>query len=252
MQATPHPHGVRGVVFGGDGNWCKRCGTVWILGWNCSVGGVTGLGEQGRGRGGRGGGTNRVVKRVGVRNRNRKRKDDRSRNGDAGGHHQKIVEWVCGGCGYVAKGDVWDGGSGGSGGSGGGGNGVPSWKEKQAENKGRIKRTVEENESGQAVAEMANRMPLAPEVSRGQGQKRGHTNSVLSTASVVGAGASLRGGLPTEVGQNANQRAKERRKKKNWSLLGILAAEREQERQENREAGHGLGGVDLMDLMKLA
>lgn len=248
MQATPHPHGVSGV-FGRDGNWCKRCGTVWILGWNCSVGGVTGLGEQGRGRrGGGGGGANRVVKRVGVSNRNRKRKDDRSRNGDAGGH-QKIVEWVCGGCGYVAKGEMWGGGSGGSIGDG---DGVSSGKEKQAENKGQTKRTVEENESGQAVTETANRMPLAPEVSHGQGQKRGHTNSVLSSASVVGAGASLRGGLPTEVGRSANQRAKERRKKKNWSLLGILAAEREQERQGNREAGHGLGGVDLMDLMKLA
>lgn len=184
------------------------------------------------------------------------RKDDRarsvnSRNGNAEGHHQKIVEWVCGGCGYVAKEEVSGGGR--------GGNGALNGKGK------RVEKVVAAGAAGQAEStsrppQDAQRTPLAPEVvSRGQGKGRGQGSEggcidpMLST-SAVGAGASLRGGLPTEGCQSANQRAKERRKKKNWSLLGILAAERERERerQKDKGTGHGLGGLDLMDLMKLA
>lgn len=62
------------------------------------------------------------------------RKGDRarsagSRNGNMEGHHQKIVEWVCGT--YVAKGEVW----------GGSGHGTPS-KKKQAENGGRMRKEM--------------------------------------------------------------------------------------------------------------
>ena len=51
--------------------------------------------------------------------------------------------------------------------------------------------------------------------------------------------------------QSANQRAKERKKKKNNSLQEMLAAKREQESSSAASGNGRLGGMDLMDLMKL-
>jgi len=151
-------------------------------------------------------------------------KKDRATGGD--GPRQKWVEWTCGGCGYVAKGEL----------------GSVTRAEKPQITSTPLPPTPALIPQKSIATAAPTGIPNPP--------SRPQTAPMVATKAPVPAQvAALQ--IPAPL-QPANQRAKERKKKKNNSLQEMLAAKREREAASGGgSGGKGLGGMDLMDLMKL-
>ncbi|KAF8418059.1 hypothetical protein EV426DRAFT_577803 [Tirmania nivea] len=241
------PRGSGGQVLGGSGagGGCKRCGLVWVLGWNCHVGlDAGGVVKRGRRK-------VKVEKRTGKGKSKRKRKKagvdmepepgsrdkdkDKATEGDGeAGPRQRWVEWTCGGCGYVANGEL----------------GPAATKGKERKEKA-VPLTLlpVQAPTPVAIAQKSSTQtgfPSGPQTAPPVATKAAPSPVPVQTVAPQ---------LSTPL-QSANQRAKERKKKKNSSLQEMLAAKRERETAGGGGGGgsgvrKGLGGMDLMDLMKL-
>lgn len=217
------PKGLAGQLGGGGGGDCKRCGAVWVLGWNCGVGS----------------GDGRVLKRAGRGRGSKKARGKRKANGKGNGEG-KWVEWECGMCGYITKGEVV-----GAAVARGGLKGVGL--EESSSVTTSTAQILVPTAQAPTAAVMEKMVPVS------LGSKAAPlilTKIAVPAATAAVAVTPIQTVPPTPI-QSGNQRAKERKKKKNNSLQEMLAAKRERESAAGN-GNRGLGGMDLMDLMKLA
>lgn len=170
---------------------------------------------------------------------------DKATEEDEAGSRQKWVEWTCGGCGYIAKGEL----------------GSAATKMKKEKKKKEKPVTLPQITPAPSLVQAPPIPAIIPQKSIAPLAQTGMLPGPLhpSRPQTVPPVATKAAHPPVPAQavvpqistplQSANQRAKDRKKKKNNSLQEMLAAKREREAAGG--GGKGLGGMDLMDLMKL-
>lgn len=191
------------------------------------VGGGGGVVKRGR----------RRSKKIEMKRKGRGNEEKATEGDGEAGPRQKWVEWTCSGCGYVAKGEL-----------GSAATKVNGKKEK--ENTAFLPQITPAPLPIHALTP-----PIIPQKSIATLEPAGipgHPSRRPPVATTVVPSPVPAQSVAPQIStplQSANQRAKERKKRKNNSLHEMLAAKREREAAGG--GGKGLGGMDLMDLMKL-
>ena len=168
------------------------------------------------------------------------RDKDKATEGVEAVSRQKWVEWTCSGCGYIAKGEL--------------GSAATKKKEKTITLPQISPSSLPVQAPTPAIIPLKSIATLAQTGMSGP-PSRPQTVPLMATkaAPPPPMPALVEAPQTSTPLQSANQRAKERKKKKTNSLQEMLAAKREREAAGGGGSmgGGGLGGMDLMDLMKL-